>query len=179
MLANILPFMQTAVYFLYTNGQEGLDNPMNQDNELDDLNRPSVDFLILADRAEVLNGKLYMMGGGWDRLNVGDFGKQQTIGIAVGLQIPWHATNQQHQLNVRIESIDNIELFTAQLGFTPGRPPVLRAAEAQRVIFAFAAALTLPGPGTFTVKAIVNDVPDRRGETFFNVALAPGSARVA
>ena len=28
-----------------------------------------VDFLQLADRAEVLEGKLYMMGGAWDRLH--------------------------------------------------------------------------------------------------------------
>ena len=29
-----------------------------------------VDWLILADSAQVTGGKLYMLGGGWDRLTV-------------------------------------------------------------------------------------------------------------
>lgn len=147
----------------------------NQQRDLGDLNRPSVDFLILADRAEVLNGKLYMMGGGWDRLNISDFSHQQNIGIAVGIQIPWHATNQQHSLVIRVESADSEELFNAQIGFTAGRPPTLKDAEAQRVILALSAALTIPTPGTYIVKTIVNDSPERSGQTFFHATLAAGA----
>ena len=31
-----------------------------------------IDFMLLADKAEVLGGKLYMMGGAWDRLTIND-----------------------------------------------------------------------------------------------------------
>ena len=39
------------------------------------LDKPEVDFLVLADHAEVVGGKLYMMGGGWDIRRIEDFSK--------------------------------------------------------------------------------------------------------
>ena len=41
-------------------------------NDLDELldATTSIEWLILADAAEVVGGKLYLMGGGWDRLTV-------------------------------------------------------------------------------------------------------------
>ena len=34
---------------------------------------PSVDFAILADAAQAIAGKLFLLGGGWDTLRVGGF----------------------------------------------------------------------------------------------------------
>ena len=65
-----------------------------------------VDFLLLADRAEVLNGKLYMMGGAWDRRNIRDIAAPVPLSIVVGVLIPWNLTNEPHQLRLRIEDED-------------------------------------------------------------------------
>jgi len=37
-----------------------------------------LDFLILADRAEAVNGKLYLLGGAWDRLGLTSLPGQPT-----------------------------------------------------------------------------------------------------
>ncbi|MCL4370384.1 MAG: hypothetical protein M1380_05700 [Chloroflexi bacterium] len=122
-----------------------------------ELDQPSVDFLILADRAEAVNGKLYMMGGGWDRISVADFSQPQTLSLAMGILVPWNATNTNHNLAVRIETQDATELVAMGLSFNAGRPPTLRPAESQRLVLAFQLALTLPAPGTYVVSALIGD----------------------
>lgn len=48
-----------------------------------------VEFLILADRAEVLNGKLYMMGGAWDHVFATNLEGSIPLHIACGVLIPY------------------------------------------------------------------------------------------
>lgn len=121
------------------------------------LETPQVDTLILADRAEVLNSKLYMMGGGWDRLYVVDFTRPHALSIAVGVLVPWSATNREHRLAIRIESQDNDELANLALGFNAGRPTQLKNAQSQRVLLAFQAEMVIRGPGTYLVRAIIDE----------------------
>jgi hypothetical protein len=65
---------------------------------------PAVEFLLLADRADAVNGKLYMAGGGWDRLIVTSIEEPVALSIAVGVLIPrGHAQNKQI-LRVHAES---------------------------------------------------------------------------
>ena len=133
--------------------------------------QPKVDFVILADRAEAVNGKLYMMGGGWDRMWVADFAQPQSISMAIGILVPWNATNQPHHLTIRMESQDAIELATLGLNFNAGRPATLGQAESQRITLAFQAAIPLPGPGTYVIKALINDVESK--QTVFYVQTLP------
>ena len=133
---------------------------------------PSVDFLILADRAESLNGKVYMMGGGWDRLYVPDFAQPQSISIAVGILVPWNATNQNHSLTGRIEDDDGQEITNWSLSFNAGRPPLLVTGQQQRVILAFQVAIILPGLGTYAVIALINDNESKRA-AFYAQLLPP------
>ena len=122
-----------------------------------EFDQPTVDFLILADRAEAVNGKLYMMGGGWDRISVADFSQPQTLSLAMGILVPWNATNVNHNLAIRIETQDANELAAIALSFNAGRPPNMRPAESQRLVLAFHLALTLPAPGTYVVRALIGD----------------------
>jgi hypothetical protein len=131
---------------------------MSQENE----NKPSVDFLILADRAEAVKGKLYMMGGGWDRIWVTDFAQPQRISLAVGILVPWNATNVSHSLAIRIETQDGNELAALGLNFNAGRPPTIGQAESQRVVLAFELVLALPAPGTYAIKAFVDNEESKR-----------------
>ena len=70
------------------------------------LEQVEIDFLLLADRAEVLNGKLYMMGGAWDRRHIRDIGAPVALTIVVGVLVPWNLTNEPHWLRIRIEDED-------------------------------------------------------------------------
>ena len=56
---------------------------MSSEHGLDmDLGSPEIEWLILADEAELVNGKLYMMGGGWDRITAQVLPWQQHMAVA-------------------------------------------------------------------------------------------------
>ena len=54
----------------------------------------NIDYLILADWAEVINGKIYVQGGGWTTINAREpLPVSRTIAIAVSPRVEWHETN--------------------------------------------------------------------------------------
>jgi hypothetical protein len=121
-----------------------------------------VDFLLLADRAEAINGKLYMLGGAWDRIGVGDFGQPLGISIALGVLVPWTQTNMSHTVALTIRDADGQPLdFRIEASFVTGRPPFL-SGETQRVLLAIpAASVLLPGPGGYVLVAEVDGVESK------------------
>jgi hypothetical protein len=119
---------------------------------------PTVDFLILADRAEAVNGKLYMMGGAWEHLYVQDLTQPNLISLAVGVLVPWNATNKQHQIRIVIEDSDGQQIgFQAEAGFAVGRPPWADVGVIQRVVIAIPTIpVTIPQLGNYALKAEIN-----------------------
>jgi hypothetical protein len=59
-------------------------------------------FIFLADAAEEINGKLYVLGGGWSRVHRG----RDTFTVVVVGQVfvPWNQANRQ--LPIRLELLD-------------------------------------------------------------------------
>src|SRR5206468_8578750 len=47
------------------------------------------DFLIIADGAQVADGKLYLLGGAWNRLALPQFPGSAPIAVALGLMVGW------------------------------------------------------------------------------------------
>lgn len=143
------------------------------DRALAALTTPSVDFLLLADRAESINGKLYIMGGAWDRLMVEDLQAVSIVSFALGILVPWNATNQPHSATLAIEDADGVSIgFGATVEFTQGRPAWSAQGDAQRVVLAMpAVALRFPHYGRYAVRAMVNGVPART--VSFTVAPPP------
>ena len=118
-----------------------------------------IDFLLLADRAEAINGKLYTLGAAWDRIGVNDFTKPLNISVALGVLVPWNATNQNHKVTLTLRDADgNLIDFRIDASFIAGRPPFLNG-ETQRVLLAVpAASVILPGPGTYALAASINEI---------------------
>jgi hypothetical protein len=118
-----------------------------------------VDFLLLADRAEVINGKLYAMGAAWDRLGIGDFSKPVPISVALGVLVPWSSTNQSHRVELTLRDADGSPVeFRVEADFVAGRPPILNG-ETQRVLLAIpGASVVLPRPGGYALAAAVDGV---------------------
>jgi hypothetical protein len=125
------------------------------------FDQPEVSFLILADRAEAIGGKLYMMGGAWDQIAVVDFSKPVLFSIALGITIPWNATNTDHKLQVQLMDEDGNRLFSVDGSFKAGRPPQLPQGASQNNVLAFAAAAVLPQAGTYSVDATLNESTSR------------------
>lgn len=57
--------------------------------------------IILADFAQVVNGKLYIMGGGWSIIGP----EPCPTAIAIKIEVPWNQTNKKH--NLRLELLDS------------------------------------------------------------------------
>ncbi len=56
--------------------------------------------LLLADAAQLVGGKLYILGGGWTITGP----QPSPSALAILIQVPWGETNQPHQ--VRLELVD-------------------------------------------------------------------------
>lgn len=87
--------------------------------------------MLLCDFAEAVNGKLYIMGGGWTTLlrpNV-----PTNMVLAVKLDVPWDQTNRKHTFRASLLSQDSQpitndqgEPIEATGEFEVGRPPGTR-----------------------------------------------------
>jgi hypothetical protein len=109
-----------------------------------------LDFLIVADRAEAVNGKLYMIGGAWDRLGLSTIPGQAVFDVAVGVLVDYHETNVQHRFELALEDEDNKVVLGPIAGqFEVGRPPGMKAAQAQRFIVVVRGPFPIPRTGAF------------------------------
>ena len=127
-----------------------------------------IEWLILADSAQVVGNKLYLLGGGWDRLNINrDFPVNQRCAIAVAIKIPWNETNLKHELEVEVMSEDpdteepkSLAKINGQ--FEVGRPVGIPAGQDQRIQMAIDMGLRLDSTGTKTVIARIDGNEMRR-----------------
>jgi hypothetical protein len=118
-----------------------------------------VEWMMLADAAQVTNNKLFVLGGGWERLSVGsDFPVRQRASLALAFSIPWAETNQRHTFTVRIMDEDGKEVHGAINGhFETGRPAGITPGSDQRVQAAIDLALNLEKEGVYVVEASIGE----------------------
>jgi hypothetical protein len=118
---------------------------------------PALDFLILADAAQEVAGKLYLLGGGWDMLTPPTYPSVIPFGLGVGILVPWAHTNMKHHFTFVIKASEGPDLARGEGDFEVGRKPGLRPGMTQRVVLAIHGQLNIPGPGTYEVIAQVAD----------------------
>lgn len=118
-----------------------------------------VDYLLIADFAEALNGKIYVQGGGWDTLTVNaQFPLSRSVAIALGLRVPWEDTNQRHGVRLVVLNEDRqAEIALAEGEVEVGRAPGIPQGHAQLVPIAFTLPLKFPEPSSFSVRLSVDD----------------------
>ena len=110
-------------------------------------------IMLLCDYAEVINGKLYIMGGGWTLCPPGP----RNMALAIRVLVPWDETNVKHRLVLMLQDEEG---RTIELGEPPrpvkqegefevGRPPgVLPGTELDfSIAFGFAALPLEPKKG--------------------------------
>ena len=124
--------------------------------------KPEVDYLLVADRAEVVNGKLYIMGGSWDRIQPPKFPHRMMLGIAIGVRIPFAHTDDQHEVSVELHH-DETRLVGFKAKLTTGRPPGMAGMD-MLVPMAFNIPIAIPDEGVVVLRASVDDREPRRHE---------------
>ncbi len=97
---------------------------------------PRIDSLLVADHAEAVNGKLYVMGGGFDTLFAPQFPHVVRFSFAALFKVPWNDTNRR--LPVKgwaVRADDGSELGWRMEGeLEAGRAPGSRGGDAQVMV---------------------------------------------
>jgi len=134
-----------------------------------------IEWLMIADAAEVVGNKLFLMGGGWDRLTVREkFPMARQIGIAFAISIPWLETNEKRPFVIKLLTEDGPTLHEVGGQLEVGRAPGIAPGADQRVQMAVTMNLTFQGPGRFVVEATVDEHTSKR-VTFTVTDGTPGS----
>jgi len=114
-----------------------------------------VEFLILADSVQAVNGKIYMLGGGWTTLHA-TMPMTHPLGIALGFRVPWQETNQVHRLEIKMMDADGAPIIPPiQAQLEMGRPPGLRPGADQTAVIAVNAAVQFAKTGRYEVQVAV------------------------
>lgn len=85
--------------------------------------------LLLADAAQAVDGKLYILGGGWSVTGP----QPSPSALAIKIEVPWSETNRRHRWEAHLEDADGATVtFSTPEGdqrmaldgdFEVGRPP--------------------------------------------------------
>ena len=131
-----------------------------------------VEWLILADYAQAIANKVYIMGGGWDRLTVNDaFPRMQNVGIAASVIVPWNETNQETVLEIEALTEDGVSIVKVEAKFNVGRPANYPNGQDQRAQLALNLPLSFKEPGTYVIVARLQGQEEVK--TVFNVVPGP------
>lgn len=133
--------------------------------------------MLLCDFAESVNGKLYVMGGGW----TGVVGAAPiNCAVAVKLDVPWTQTNQRHHLLLQLLHEDgevatnpaaNDDPVRIEGEFEVGRPPGARPGDPMTNTMAFQLQGLLLPSGGFRFSFSVNGT--ELAHTLFRVHRPP------
>ncbi len=133
--------------------------------------------LILCDFAEAINGKLYVMGGGWNVLQIPGQPVNMALGIIVS--VPWDQTNIRHELRAELQNHDgaaveiNGQPVVVGGGFELGRPAGVKPGTDLNIPLAFSLNnLALPEGGYVWVLLLDGD---KVGRCPFTVQLPTGT----
>ena len=121
-----------------------------------------VEWLMIADAAEVLGNKLYVIGGGWNRLSVPSFPVTKQLGIALAFNCPWSETNEKHQFEIEIATDDAQTLKKASGQLEVGRAPGIVQGSDQRVQIAANVTIEFKEPGNYLVISRLDGEDKRR-----------------
>ena len=122
-----------------------------------------IEWLILADAAQVVGGKLYLLGGGWNRFTVNNgFPANHSMAVAVSVGVPWNETNERRSFEIEIATEDGETVAKTGGQFEVGRPPGIPAGSEQRMQMAATINWQVKRPATYVILARVDGTDERR-----------------
>ena len=131
-----------------------------------------VEWLILGDFATVIGNKLFLQGGGWDKLHINKgFPATHNVGIAASFIVPWTETNQLAKMEIEVLTEDGGSVAKIKGEFKVGRPADHPEGQDQRTQVAANLPLKLETPGTYEIVARLDGKDEAR--TTFNVVPGP------
>src|SRR5574341_1248165 len=131
--------------------------------------------MMLADSAQAVDGKLYILGGGWSLTGPDAI----PSAIAVKIEIPWDEANKKHSLKLALFDEDGRPVkvptptgeIPVELGtdFEVGRPPGLKPGTALDFVFAVnIGPLPLAPDGRYLWRLSIDDRTNEDWEMVFS-----------
>lgn len=117
------------------------------------------EFVMLADGAEAVNGKIYILGGGVERHLAPGFPTLLKADIALGILVGWAETNTRHTLGVRMVDEDEKVAFSLDGEFETGRPPGAKPGQDFRTLIALRGPFPIQEPGAYKVVINLDGAP--------------------
>lgn len=130
--------------------------------DVDVTNRPWTEWILLADYAEVVRGKLYVMGGGWEHLVVNKLPHRRTIGIGVALRVPATEADKQHNVTVELFGPEDKQLASVNARVSVRRTAITPGSHSARVQLAVDVGVEFRAVGTYAVQTRIDGTPDSR-----------------
>ena len=122
------------------------------------IGKIEIDFLIVADWAQAINGKLYVQGAAWDRMRLPIQEQPIDFAIAAGILVPWHQTNQEHHFSLSLHTEDGELVGDTLTGsFNMGRPAKSQPGQKLRTPLSARIRAKIPGLGAYQVSLVVNN----------------------
>jgi hypothetical protein len=111
-----------------------------------------IQHVIIADYADIVNGKLYLMGGGWDTFYAKEAPSQVRLSIAVGVLVEWEETNLPLIVNLFVEDDDGKQMAKIEGKMQVGRPAALPPGSRQLSQMAANITMNLPTFGGYRIR---------------------------
>jgi hypothetical protein len=137
---------------------------------------PMLVTILLADAAQAIDNKLYVLGGGWSVT-----GPDPTpSAIAIALKVPWDEANRRHDMRLELLDADGRPITVASAAEEPnpvviesqfevGRPPGLRPGTPIDLAFAInIGPLPLPPGGRFEWRMSIDGATEAHWHAAFS-----------
>jgi hypothetical protein len=117
--------------------------------------------MLLCDAAQVVGGKLYMLGGGWTRVNAPN--RPINMSLAIIVHVPWSLANERMRLEVGLRDDDGDPVLIGGRAISStgtievGRPAGLKAGERINVPMAMNFNNVHLGPGGYVWECLIED----------------------
>lgn len=115
-----------------------------------------IDYLIVADAAQITSNKLYLLGGGWNQYRVRSFPTDVSLGVAVGVRVDWNETNVRRKLELLIQDGDGNQLLKVEGQFETGRPAGIPQGASQVVQIAANGRIKVQAAGSYQLVCTVD-----------------------
>ena len=116
-----------------------------------ELEEIEIDFVILSDYAQAVDGKLNLIGGGWNLHHAREYPSNLLLGLGIGVLVPWSETNREHELHFEIRKSEGAMVMKGQGKYNVGRDVATPVGMTQRVTLGISAPLQLQEEGTYEI----------------------------
>jgi hypothetical protein len=127
-----------------------------------------IEFVMLADAVESVNGKLYVMGGGWSQLNFPQYPAPARIGIAISFLLEPADAEKAHPFQVTVLNPTEAAVLPPIHGQVEVKQ--VDSSSTTRAFVTINSNVQIPMPGTYQV--VVVGAPSDRKKLTFNAKLA-------